>query len=147
MDVEKLQAFIARVGPAAIPLGMITIPNTSGGGQPVSLAAALYLKSGVRDCEIGSVMFAHPDAVTGEAAYPRLELVRLAIRRQVYGQAQLDYVARAEGEIGRTPERVQAYRIAEAPELLRTSRLGLNRREAVLPAERQNPPFRLYWGR
>ncbi len=84
-----------------------------------ALAVALYLESGVRGCEIGSVMFAHPDAATGEMTYPRLELVRLAIPRRVYGQAHLDYVAAALGEIARAPDKVRVYRIAEAPELLR----------------------------
>jgi tryptophanase len=84
-----------------------------------ALAVTLYLESGVRGCEIGSVMFAHPDAATGEMIYPRLELVRLAIPRRVYGQAHLDYVAAALGEIARAPDKVRVYRIAEAPELLR----------------------------
>ncbi len=38
LDIEKLKAFIERVGPRNIPLGMITITNNSGGGQPVSVA-------------------------------------------------------------------------------------------------------------
>jgi tryptophanase len=38
MDLEKLEDFIQKVGPANIPLGMITITNNAGGGQPVSLA-------------------------------------------------------------------------------------------------------------
>ena len=37
MDIAKLKAFIERVGPRNIPLGMITITNNSGGGQPVSM--------------------------------------------------------------------------------------------------------------
>ena len=37
MDVGRLEAFIADAGPRNIPLGMITITNNSGGGQPVSL--------------------------------------------------------------------------------------------------------------
>jgi len=37
MDLEKLEGFIKDVGPENIPLGMITITNNAGGGQPVSL--------------------------------------------------------------------------------------------------------------
>jgi len=37
MDIEKLQAFIEEVGPANVPVGMITITNNAGGGQPVSM--------------------------------------------------------------------------------------------------------------
>ena len=37
MDVNKLQNFIRAVGVENIPLGMITITNNAGGGQPVSL--------------------------------------------------------------------------------------------------------------
>ncbi len=37
MDLEKLEQFIRDVGPENIPLGMITITNNAGGGQPVSL--------------------------------------------------------------------------------------------------------------
>jgi tryptophanase len=37
LDIAKLRAFIERVGRRDIPLGMITITNNSGGGQPVSM--------------------------------------------------------------------------------------------------------------
>ena len=37
LDTAKLRAFIERVEPRNIPLGMITITNNSGGGQPVSM--------------------------------------------------------------------------------------------------------------
>ncbi len=37
MDLEKLESFINEIGPENIPLGMITITNNAGGGQPVSL--------------------------------------------------------------------------------------------------------------
>ena len=37
MDLEKLEKFIQEKGPENIPLGMITITNNAGGGQPVSL--------------------------------------------------------------------------------------------------------------
>ena len=37
MDVKKLRDFISKVGAENIPLGMITITNNAGGGQPVSM--------------------------------------------------------------------------------------------------------------
>ena len=38
LDPDKLESFIAETGVANIPLGMLTITNNSGGGQPVSMA-------------------------------------------------------------------------------------------------------------
>jgi tyrosine phenol-lyase len=37
IDLEKLEDFIAEKGADKIPLGMITVTNNSGGGQPVSM--------------------------------------------------------------------------------------------------------------
>jgi tryptophanase len=37
LDIAKLRAFVEKVGARNIPLGMITITNNSGGGQPVSM--------------------------------------------------------------------------------------------------------------
>ena len=37
LDIAKLRTFVERVGSRNIPLGMITITNNSGGGQPVSM--------------------------------------------------------------------------------------------------------------
>jgi tryptophanase len=47
MDVDKVRAFIEKVGAANIPFGMITVTNNAGGGQPISMenlkaVAALY---------------------------------------------------------------------------------------------------------
>lgn len=52
MDVERLEHFIRSVGPENIPLGMITITNNAGGGQPVSVAniratAQVYHRYGI----------------------------------------------------------------------------------------------------
>jgi tryptophanase len=52
MDVEKLRAFIEKVGAANIPMGMLTITNNAGGGQPISMenikaVAAVYRSYGI----------------------------------------------------------------------------------------------------
>jgi tyrosine phenol-lyase len=59
-----------------------------------TLAAELYLDSGVRGMERG-IVSAGRDPATGEHHYPRLELTRLAIPRRVYTQAHMDIVAEA----------------------------------------------------
>ncbi|MDY7076070.1 MAG: tryptophanase [Chloroflexota bacterium] len=38
IDIEGLEAFIQQVKPESIPLGMLTVTNNAGGGQPVSMA-------------------------------------------------------------------------------------------------------------
>ncbi|MBN1953947.1 MAG: tryptophanase [Anaerolineae bacterium] len=38
IDLGKLEAYIQQVGAENIPLGMLTVTNNSGGGQPVSMA-------------------------------------------------------------------------------------------------------------
>jgi len=37
LDTDKLREFIRNIGPENIPVGMITITNNAGGGQPVSM--------------------------------------------------------------------------------------------------------------
>ncbi len=59
-----------------------------------TLAAALYLDSGIRAMERG-VVSAGRDPETGRHRYPKLELVRLTIPRRVYTQAHMDVVAEA----------------------------------------------------
>ncbi|HTX90820.1 MAG TPA: tryptophanase [Anaerolineales bacterium] len=96
------------------------LPHLSHGQFPgQSLAVELYLEGGIRGCEIGSVMFAHPDPDTGEVVYPALELVRLAIPRRVYTQSHMDYVAEALGKIAKRAGTLHGYQFTYAPELLR----------------------------
>ena len=52
MDLNKLRTFIEAQGPQNIPLGMITITNNAGGGQPVSMenlrkTAEIYQSYGI----------------------------------------------------------------------------------------------------
>ncbi len=93
------------------------IPHGEFPGQ--SLTVELYLEGGIRACEIGSVMFAHPDPDTGEMVYPRLELVRLAIPRRVYTQSHFDYLVKCIGNIVQRANSLKGYKFTYAPELLR----------------------------
>ncbi|RNL83162.1 tryptophanase [Halostreptopolyspora alba] len=57
-----------------------------------TLAAALYLDSGVRAAERG-VVSAGRDPATGHNRHPQLELIRLTVPRRVYTQSHMDLVA------------------------------------------------------
>ncbi|HVP20917.1 MAG TPA: tryptophanase [Anaerolineaceae bacterium] len=93
------------------------IPQAEFPGQ--ALGAALYLEGAVRGVEIGSVMFGYTDPDSGEAVYPKLELVRLAIPRRVYTQSHLDYVADVLIRLKEQASSLLGYRITYAPPLLR----------------------------
>jgi tryptophanase len=93
------------------------IPHGEFPGQ--ALTVELYLEGAIRACEIGSVMFAHPDPDSGEMVYPKLELVRLAIPRRTYTQSHMDYVADCLAKIAQRSESLHGYKFTYAPELLR----------------------------
>lgn len=83
-----------------------------------ALACELYLKAGIRCCEIGSVMFGKKDE-KGRLIPAAMELVRLAIPRRVYTQSHVDYVVETFRELEQETERAHGYRIIYEPPFLR----------------------------
>lgn len=83
-----------------------------------SLAAALYLDSGVRAMERG-VVSAGRNTETGEHNYPSLELVRLTVPRRVYTQAHMDVVAESVEVVYEERKKVGGLRFIYEPEHLR----------------------------
>jgi tryptophanase len=83
-----------------------------------ALACELYLKGGIRCCEIGSVMFGKKDD-DGQLIPAPMELVRLAIPRRVYTQSHIDYVIETFEMLLDDREKVSGFNIAYEPPFLR----------------------------
>lgn len=83
-----------------------------------TLAAALYLDSGVRAMERG-LASAGRDPATGDHHYPRLELTRLTIPRRVYTQAHMDVVAESVKAVFDQREGARGLRMVYEPRYLR----------------------------
>jgi tyrosine phenol-lyase len=83
-----------------------------------TLAAELYLDSGIRSMERG-VVSAGRDAVTGGHHYPKLELTRLTIPRRVYTQAHMDVVAESVKAVYDARTAARGLRMVYEPRYLR----------------------------
>ncbi len=83
-----------------------------------TLAAQLYLDSGVRGMERG-IVSAGRDPNTGDHRYPALELTRLAIPRRVYTQAHMDVVSEAVKTVYDSREQTQGLKMVYEPKYLR----------------------------
>lgn len=83
-----------------------------------SLAANLYLESGVRSMERG-IVSAGRDRKTGENHKPKLETVRLTIPRRVYTYRHLDLVADAVIDLFKHKEDIKGLRFVYEPKQLR----------------------------
>ncbi|MES2765219.1 MAG: tyrosine phenol-lyase [Bacteroidota bacterium] len=83
-----------------------------------TLAAELYLDSGIRSMERG-IISAGRDPKTGEHRYPKLELVRLTIPRRVYTQAHMDVTAESVLAVYENRENVRGLEMVYEPKYLR----------------------------
>ncbi len=80
-----------------------------------AFALALYLDSGIRACEIGTILRGR-DPKTGKDRNDGLDLVRLAIPRRVYSYDQLDFVINAVLRLKSKPQSIKGVKfIKEAP--------------------------------
>ncbi len=104
------RAFLPHISPLEYP------------GQ--TLACELYLRGGIRGCEIGTVMFGQqPDGSEQPAA---MDLVRLAIPRRVYTESHMLYVLEVILETWENRDSLRGMKIDQQPSALRhfTSRFS-----------------------
>jgi len=83
-----------------------------------TLAAEIYLDSGVRTMERG-IVSAGRNSETGEHNYPNLELVRLTIPRRVYTQAHMDVIAESVEYVYENRKKITGMKMVFEPKYLR----------------------------
>ncbi len=128
-SVERLHKKLAKGGiPLISPPGghavyidakklLPHIPVSAYPGQ--AFVAGLYERSGIRGCEIGSVMFGKT-LKNGEKAYHTQELVRLCLPRRVYTQSHLDFTAESVVSFAKEEApRLKGVRFTKEPPFLR----------------------------
>jgi tyrosine phenol-lyase len=83
-----------------------------------TLAAELYLESGIRSMERG-IASAGRDAISGENYAPELELTRLTIPRRVYTQAHMDVTLESVCEVFDHRHEIKGLKMTYEPKYLR----------------------------
>ncbi len=83
-----------------------------------TLAAELYLDSGIRSMERG-IVSAGRSKETGDHYYPKLELVRLTFPRRVYTQAHCDVTAESVEAVFENREKIKGLKMVYEPKYLR----------------------------
>jgi tyrosine phenol-lyase len=83
-----------------------------------TLAAELYLESGIRTMERG-IVSAGRNKETGDHYYPKLELVRLTFPRRVYTQAHCDVTVEAVDEVYNRRGSIHGLKMVYEPKYLR----------------------------
>lgn len=127
-QVEFLGEMLTEWGiPIVLPVGGHAIyldarrfyPDMPQDNHPAqTLAAELYLDSGVRAMERG-IVSAGRDSATGKNHYPKLELVRLTIPRRVYTQAHLEVTAESVLSVFSAESKPKGLKMTYEPEALR----------------------------
>jgi len=82
-----------------------------------TLAAEIYLDSGVRTMERGIVSAGRK--ANGENYCPKLELVRFTIPRRVYTQAHMDVIAESSARVYERREKIKGLKMIYEPKYLR----------------------------
>ena len=82
-----------------------------------TLAAEIYLDSGVRTMERGIVSAGRK--ANGENYYPNLELVRFTIPRRVYTQAHMDVIAESAAQVYERRNKIKGMKMVYEPKYLR----------------------------
>jgi tyrosine phenol-lyase len=82
-----------------------------------TLAAEIYLDSGVRTMERGIVSSGRK--ANGENYYPKLELVRFTIPRRVYTQAHMDVIAESAANVYERRNKIKGMKMVYEPKYLR----------------------------
>lgn len=82
-----------------------------------TLAAEMYLDSGVRTMERGIVSAGRK--ANGENYYPKLELVRFTIPRRVYTQAHMDVIAESSARVYERRKNIKGMKMVYEPKYLR----------------------------
>jgi len=83
-----------------------------------TLAAEIYIESGVRTMERG-IVSAGRNKETGENYYPKLELVRVTLPRRVYTQSHMDVTAESIATVYERRDSIKGLRFTYEPEYLR----------------------------
>jgi tyrosine phenol-lyase len=94
------------------------LPHLSQDVYPAqTLAAEIYLDSGVRTMERGVVSAGRK--ANGENYYPKLELVRFTIPRRVYTQAHMDIIAESAARVVERAKTIKGLKMIYEPKYLR----------------------------
>ncbi len=83
-----------------------------------TLAAEIYIESGVRTMERG-VVSAGRNKETGKHYYPKLELVRVTLPRRVYTQSHMDVTAESIAAVYERRHSIKGLKFTYEPEYLR----------------------------